>query len=147
MLPPFHEYLTPGSLPHRRQGPRFLMSRPQPLGVLPTLWFWRELGTDRPLLNMLVGLLMGVLGASVSWALLAAGVGVPVGLLVTLSLPYLTLGLLERGLRWGVLRRRRALAHAVTRGELRPTAPADHASGERRMPAQCGASTGPRTPS
>lgn len=116
-MQPLKDYLEPGSLPRRHDEPRSLMSRPQPLGVLPTLWFWRELRTERPLLSMFVGLWMGVLGASASWALLAAGVSLPVGLLVTLSVPYLALGLVERGVRRAVLRRRRALARGAC-GEL-----------------------------
>lgn len=95
------------------------MSRRHPLGVLPTLWFWRELRTERPLLSMFVGLWMGVLWASASLALLASRVSLPVGFVVTLCLTYLALGLLERGLRSAVLRRRRALARGGgARGEL-----------------------------
>ena len=116
-MQPLKEDLEPGSLPRRHDEPRSLMSRRQPLGVLPTLWFWRELRTERPLLSMFVGLWMGVLGASASWALLAAGVSLPVGLVVTLCLPYLALGLLERWLRSAVLRRRRVLARGAL-GEL-----------------------------
>lgn len=116
-MQPLKEYLEPGTLPRRPGEPRSLMSRRQPLGVLPTLWFWRELRTERPLLSMFVGLWMGVLGASASWVLLAAGVSLPVGFVVTLCLPYLALGLLERGLRSAVVRRRRALARGA-RGEL-----------------------------
>lgn len=126
-MQPLKDYLEPGSLPRRHDEPRSLMSRRQTLGVLPTLWFWRELRTERPLLSMFLGLCMGVLGASVSWVLLAAGSSLPVGLLVTLCLPYLALGLLERGLRSAVLRRRRALARGAC-GEL--SAAVSHAAQE-----------------
>lgn len=133
-MQPLKEYLEPGSLPYRERDPRFLMSRPQPLGVLPTLWFWRELRTERPLLSMLVGLFMGAFGVSASLTFLAAGVSVPMGFIATLSLPYFALGILERCLRRAVLRRRRALAQSDSPGELPPALPATPPPSEHEAP-------------
>lgn len=99
-----------------------MMSRPQPLGVLPTLWFWRELRTERPLLSMLVGLFMGVFSMGIVWLLQIAGSGLPVVFTVGMGLPYFSLGILERTLRWAVLRRRRALAHMHAPSALPPGA-------------------------
>lgn len=95
------------------------MSRPQPLGVLPTLWFWREVRTERPLVGIATGLFMGVFVLVVSQTLLVR-ISLPVAFIVVLFLPYLALGLVERGLRWMVLRRRRALARGGPREKLPP---------------------------
>ena len=97
-----------------------MMSRPQPLGVLPTLWFWRELRTERPLLSMLVGLFMGMFSMGVVWLLQAVGGSLSIVFMMGMGLPYLALGILERALRWAVLRRRRALAQAHAPSALPP---------------------------
>ncbi|MBZ5709527.1 hypothetical protein [Nannocystis pusilla] len=117
---PLKEYLEPGSLPYRDRGPRFLMSRPQPLGLLPTLWFWRELRTERPVLSMLVGSFMAAFSMGIVAILQAAGGSLPVVFAVAMGLPYLALGIVERGLRWVVLRRRRALAQGSETPAIEP---------------------------
>lgn len=86
------------------------MARPQPLGVLPTLWFWREVRAERPVIGTLTGLFMGVFAVAVGQLLLAAGVSLPVVFIAALFLPLFGLGLIERGLRRMVVNRRRALA-------------------------------------
>lgn len=107
--------LEPGSFPTRHHGPRSLMSRPQRLGFLPTLWFWEEVRFAHPLTNMLIGLAMGLFGVFTG-SLLLDLLGLP-GLLVVPFLPFLFLGLIERGFRWFVIRRRKQLA-AKVRDEL-----------------------------
>jgi len=86
------------------------MSRPQPLGLLPTWWFWRDLRDERPLVGSLVGALVGTFGAAVSWCMITAGVYLPVALVAAMLAPMLGLGLIERGFRRLILRRRQALA-------------------------------------
>lgn len=94
----------------RRHETRFLMSRPQPLGVLPTLWFWREVRAERPAIGMLTGLFMGVFAVLVAELILVAGGNLPVAFIAALVLPLIGLGIVERGLRQLVLHRRRAVA-------------------------------------
>lgn len=93
------------------------MARPQPLGVLPTLWFWREVRAEQPGVGVFAGLFMGVFATVGGRVLLGAGVSLPVALVATLCLPLLGLGLIERWLRRRVIRRRRALARGESRGE------------------------------
>ena len=107
------------NLPARRQEPQFLMSRPQPLGVLPTLWFWREVRTERPLVGIATGLFMGVFALVMSQTFLV-WLSLPVAFLVALFLPYFALGLVERGLRRMVLHRRRTLARSGPQETLPP---------------------------
>lgn len=94
------------------------MTRPQPLGVLPTLWFWREVRVERPVIGTLTGLFMGVFAVAVGQLLLAVGVSLPVVFIAALFLPLLGLGLVERGLRVMVVRRRRALPESKAHGVL-----------------------------
>lgn len=105
--------LEPASLPERHQE-RFLMSRPQPLGVLPTLWFWRDVRVDKPVVGMLTGLFTGIFAVLVGQWILAAGVSLPVAFIAALFLPTLGLGIVERGLRRMVLQRRRALTRGMS---------------------------------
>lgn len=86
------------------------MSRPQPFGLLPTWWFWRELRDERPLVGVLIGAFVGAFVAAISWALVTTGVYLPVALLVALCAPMIGLGLVERALRWAVHHRRHQLA-------------------------------------
>lgn len=88
--------------------PRSLMSRPQRLGILPTLWFWREVGAERPMLGILIGVPLGVFTAVVG-ALLLELAG-PIAFIAAPLVPLLGFGIIERGLRRLVLRRRHALA-------------------------------------
>lgn len=92
---------------------RRLMSRPQPLGVLPTWWFWRDLRDERPLLGASIGALVGVFTAVISWVLVTAGVYLPLALVVAICAPMLGLGILERALRRAVRRRRRHLSRGA----------------------------------
>lgn len=96
------------------------MSRPQRLGVLPTLWFWRDVRTDKPVIGMLTGLFTGVFAIVMGQLLLGAGVTLPLAFVAALVLPTLGLGIIERGLRRMVIRRRRALARGAA--ELPPRA-------------------------
>lgn len=111
--------LEPASLPERHQE-RFLMSRPQRLGILPTLWFWRDVRTDKPVVGMVTGLFTGVFAMLVGRMLLVAGVSLPLAFVAALFLPTLGLGIIERGLRRMVIRRRRALVRGMSAGELPP---------------------------
>lgn len=43
--------------------PRSLMSKPQPLGILPSLWFWREIRRSEPRLHLFFTLLWAFLVA------------------------------------------------------------------------------------
>lgn len=113
----------PAGLLARRQHDRFLMTRPQPLGLLPTLWFWREVRVDRPVIGTLMGLFMGVFAVAVGQLLLAVGVSLPVVFIAALFLPLLGLGLVERGLRVMTERRRRALTKVEARRVLPEKAP------------------------
>ncbi len=117
--------LEPGSFPLRHDGPRSLMARPQRLGVLPTWWFWQDLRTERPLTSMLIGLAIGLLGTLAGHLLLDL-LGVPVAIIVGPFVPFLCLGIIERGLRRLVIRRRRMLARAiVAEVTASPPQPAD----------------------
>ncbi len=101
--------LEPGSLPARRD-PRSLMSRPQRLGVLPTLWFWREVRTERPAIGILTGFAMGVFSVAVGALLRWSGLALPFAFILAMCVPLLALGIIEYGLRRLVIKRRRLLA-------------------------------------
>lgn len=105
--------LEPSNRPGGCGGPRHLMSRPQRLGVLPTLWFWRDVRTEHPVIGMLIGGAVGVFAVVVGKLLLVAGLNLPLVFVMALFLPLFGLGTVERGLRHLIVRRRRML----TRGE------------------------------
>ncbi len=90
------------------------MARPQRLGLLPTWWFWRELEDKHPLWGGLVGGLLGLLGVCVGGVLLDL-LGLPLALPIAPFLPFLGLGLMERGLRHLVIRRRKQRAAQLQR--------------------------------
>lgn len=131
--------LEPGSFPARRHEPRSLMSRPQRLGILPTWWFWQELRVERPLTSMLIGLAMGLFGIFTGHVLLDL-MGLPIAIIVGPFAPFLCLGIIERGLRRLVIRRRRMLAQAITATVSPPevaapsTAPPERPLGVARAP-------------
>ncbi|MDC0666310.1 hypothetical protein [Nannocystis radixulma] len=104
--------------------PRSLMRKPQPLGILPSLWFWQELWRTEPRLHLFFTLLWTMVNAPLVYLVLAylppSWLAVSLGFLF----PILSMGLVERWLRLLVARRRRLMAartHAP-RGEI----PAEH---------------------
>lgn len=87
------------------------MARPQRLGFLPTLWFWQDLWLDRPLFQGFLSMLTGAFPLVLSWCLLDL-VGLPIAFIMAAFGPMVGLGLMERGLRRAVRRRRRQLARS-----------------------------------
>lgn len=107
---------------------RRLMSRPQPFGLLPTWWFWRELREERPLLGICIGTLVGLFVVVFNQCLIISGIYVPMAFILALCGPLIGLGMLERGLRHMVIRRRRRLARGLAPSNEEPRqAPTDRA--------------------
>lgn len=97
-LPP----LPPRSAAPRDSLPATLLDQPQPLGVLPTLWYWRRIQA-LPAAKVLL-LLGGVVSGFTAATLVSRGVlGVAASPLIAATV----IGLIERQIR-AVLRRRRA---------------------------------------
>lgn len=110
---PAREPTLPAPRPERR-----LMSHPQPAGLLPTWWFWRELRDERPLLGACIGAFTGAIAALISWILVTTGVYLPAAVIVAVCAPMIGLGIVERALRWAVCRRRRRLGRVGAAGLL-----------------------------
>lgn len=105
--------LAPGILaPTRpaRDRPRYLMSRRQPLAVLPTLWFWEEIRGRSLAVDLSIGLFMGFFTLGLINLVLLVELALLPALVLTVLAPYLALGALERVLRHLVLLRRRQFA-------------------------------------
>jgi hypothetical protein len=86
---------------------RYLLERPQPLGILPTRWFWNDRENWRQVRWMFGLLAMGtVMLLSVTSLPLLASV------LIAPSVIILANGLLERYIRRKALERRKALPKA-----------------------------------
>lgn len=101
--------------------PRSLLDRPQPLGILPTYWFWRDPETSK-LARWLMAPLAGV---TVLVIVLASNFHPLVAGLVAASVMVLANGLLERYVRHQATKRR-ALAASVAGGlERRALAQSD----------------------
>lgn len=76
---------------------RSLLARPQRLGFLPTMWFWNDWETQRllmPFVLMSVPLFLLINGLQL-WLRLGAWIPITMSLVV----PYLTMGLVERYVR------------------------------------------------
>ncbi|MDC0715830.1 hypothetical protein [Nannocystis bainbridge] len=110
--------LVPASFPSQRDAQRRLMTHPQRLGFLPTWWFWRALKWDWPLFCSFLGAAIGAFSVALGWIVLYAGFELPAAFIAALLGPVLGFGVVERGLRALVVRRRRALA--TGRAELPP---------------------------
>lgn len=122
-----------GTLPAPREtGPVRLMSKPQALGILPSIRFWREIQKSEPGLHLFV---------TFAWAMFV----MPIVLLCAMFVPpfwpsaitivlvsTLATGVLEKLLRRTIVRRRRRAADHVLMGEPRgELPPANRASGPR----------------
>lgn len=87
--------------------PRPLMSKPQPLGILPSFWFWHDLWRTDPMLGQFFVLLCALMHAPFVYIFIVylPPSWLPVGLM---GLTYvLSMGLVEKWLRFRVTRRRR----------------------------------------
>src|SRR5690606_659183 len=89
--------------------PRSLLDRPQPLGILPTYWFWRDPETSK------LGrwLMAPLAGATVLVVVLASSFHPLVAGLVAASVMVLATGLLEKYVRHQATKRRVLAASAA----------------------------------
>ncbi|MFO7563053.1 MAG: hypothetical protein R6X02_10460 [Enhygromyxa sp.] len=87
---------------------RYLLERPQPLGILPTRWFWNERENWRE-----VGWMFGLL--AMGTVMLLSFISLPplASVLLAPSVIILANGLLERYIRRKALERREALPKAL----------------------------------
>lgn len=89
---------------------RSLMSKPQPLGILPSFGFWQELWRTDPQLHLFFTLMWATLNAPFVYLTLRYLSPSWLSLILVLSLPVLSMGVAERWLRFLVVRRRRSIA-------------------------------------
>ncbi|MCY0994707.1 hypothetical protein OV203_46710 [Nannocystis sp. ILAH1] len=93
---------------------RSIMDKPQPLGFLPTWWFWRALYRERRFRVLMVVLTLPAWILTLAWWTFIGD-----SFLAPVILVYLTEGLVEKFVRREILRRRMALlADADTGSEL-----------------------------
>lgn len=83
---------------------RSLMDKPQPLGFLPTWWFWRELYREQRFRGLMAVLTLPAWGLTLLWWTFIGS-----SLLAPVILVYLTEGLVEKAVRREILRRRTAV--------------------------------------
>lgn len=83
---------------------RSLMDKPQPLGFLPTWWFWRELYRERRFRALMALLTLPAWVVTLAWWTFIGD-----SFLAPVLLVYLTEGLVEKFVRRELLRRRMAL--------------------------------------
>ena len=83
---------------------RSLMDKPQPLGFLPTWWFWRELYRERRFRVLMAVLTLPAWGLTLAWWTFIGN-----SFLAPVLLVYLVEGLVEKLVRREIVRRRTAL--------------------------------------
>jgi len=105
------------------------MSKPQPLGILPSFGFWHELWRTEPQLNMFFTLLWVTVNAPLVFLVIRYLPPSWLSLSLVVLLPLFSMGLVEKWLRFLVVRRRRRWTAADKQdpqGQL--SAPPDDAS-------------------
>ncbi|MFO7566893.1 MAG: hypothetical protein R6X02_29890 [Enhygromyxa sp.] len=100
-------------LEHPAPPSRSLLDRPQPLGILPTRWFWTDRKNRR-----LAGWLFGALVFMMLVMLNAFALHPVLDAVIIAAVLLVARGLLEKYVRHKALQRRRALAESVTREAL-----------------------------
>lgn len=115
---------------------RPLASKPQPLGILPSLWFWRELWRTEPQLHMFFTLLWTMVNAPLVFLIVMYLRPFWLAVMAMVLIPIVSMGLAEKALRLLVVRRRRSLsARLGTAAPKLPTGIGAHRSdpaGERQ---------------
>lgn len=106
--------LTPSA---REPRPRSLMSKPQPLGFLPSVGFWHDLWRTEPQLHTFFTLLWVTVNAPLVFLILRYLPPSWLSLSLVVLLPLLSMGVVEKWLRSLIVRRRRQLAGARPPGE------------------------------
>ena len=98
------------SLAHPRDDEtRFLMSRPQPFVILPTMWFWSQLRRTEPRLHVFTTLLWALLFIPLSLVAFTMIQPLWAQAIAVSATVFLSAGIVEKALRVQILRRRRAL--------------------------------------
>ncbi len=86
------------------------MSRPQPLVILPTLWFWSQIRRTEPRLHVFTTFLWSLLFVPLSLIAFTFVQPLWVQAIAVSATAFLSAGIVEKALRTLILRRRRALA-------------------------------------
>lgn len=111
----------PAALERDSRRPRSLMSKPQPLGILPSVGFWQDLWRTDPPLYMFFALLCVTLNAPLVFLILRYLPPSWLSVSLVVVLPIISTGVAEKWLRFLVVRRRRRLTTGPLegpRGEL-----------------------------